>query len=464
MKELILLALQLSIMCTVFGFGLAATAADLLYLVRRPGLLVRSLVSVFVIMPLFTLGLVHVMNFPLTTAVVLLALSMSAVPPLLPMKHDKAGGHASYGLGLMVVLSFAAIAAVPAVIAVMERFFERPIVVAPAAIAAGRDEVHAGSSGSRSWCPGDLAGARRRLEKPVGVISNVLLPAGGHRAGGRSVFRDLGRRGERDRAGIVVFTVAGLAIGHVLGGPDPDHSVVLALSTACRHPAMALAIATTAVPDQRFGATILLYLLVNIVAGLPYIVWQRRRAAAAVRRMTKAGRLRHFGRSPTARRSWPGPAGISLKFKGHILCLTHRTARKLAHRGLEMTSENDGPRGFCPFRKGTTGDRSSGRRGSPGLHDAQRPRSARSPCSTAVLRPRRSRRPRLHRRRPRFRPANCRPSSTSSRRQRAPSSRRSTSSTRSGPDLRARTRLARCVSPTTSISAARSCRPISSRR
>ncbi len=79
---------------------------------------------------------------------------------------------------------------------------------------------------------------------------------------------------------IVIFTVAGLAIGHVLGGPDPDHSAVLALSTACRHPAMALAIATTAIPDQRFGATILLYLLVNIVAGLPYIVWQRRRTGA----------------------------------------------------------------------------------------------------------------------------------------------------------------------------------------
>jgi BASS family bile acid:Na+ symporter len=279
MKELILVALQVSIMCTVFGFGLAATAADLLYLARRPVLLARSLLAVFVIMPIFTLGLVRLLEFPVTTEAVLLALSMSAVPPLLRMKENKAGGHASYGLGLMVVLSLASIVAVPAVAAVIERFFERPIVVAPAAIAgvvmkSTLAPLAAGLAVRAIWPA--LAGW---IEKPVAVVSNVLLPlavvalvAGAFSAIWAAV-------GNGTVLAIVIFTVAGLAIGHVLGGPDPDHSVVLALATACRHPAMALAIATTAVPDQRVGATILLYLLVNVAAGLPYIVWQRRRTA-----------------------------------------------------------------------------------------------------------------------------------------------------------------------------------------
>jgi BASS family bile acid:Na+ symporter len=46
MKTMVLLTLQVSVVTTVFGFALHATWNDLLYLIRRPGLLVRSLLSV----------------------------------------------------------------------------------------------------------------------------------------------------------------------------------------------------------------------------------------------------------------------------------------------------------------------------------------------------------------------------------------------------------------------------------
>jgi BASS family bile acid:Na+ symporter len=88
---------------------------------------------------------------------------------------------------------------------------------------------------------------------------------------------------QRSVLAIVMFTVAGLAIGHLLGGPNHDHSVVLALSTACRHPAIALAIAAANFPGQRFVAILLLCLIVNAIAGVPYLIWQRRPPARAVR-------------------------------------------------------------------------------------------------------------------------------------------------------------------------------------
>ena len=34
-------------------------------------------------------------------------------------------------------------------------------------------------------------------------------------------------------------------------------------------------------PDERFGGTIILYLLVSTVVGIPYVAWQRRRVAVA---------------------------------------------------------------------------------------------------------------------------------------------------------------------------------------
>jgi bile acid:Na+ symporter, BASS family len=50
---------------------------------------------------------------------------------------------------------------------------------------------------------------------------------------------------------LIVFALVGLVIGHLLGGPQFDKRPVLALATASRHPAVALAIAHENFPNQR---------------------------------------------------------------------------------------------------------------------------------------------------------------------------------------------------------------------
>ncbi|MNW21381.1 hypothetical protein D3C71_2222690 [compost metagenome] len=58
---------------------------------------------------------------------------------------------------------------------------------------------------------------------------------------------------------------------------------MLALSTASRHPAIALAIAKTNFPDEPFlAATIVLYLLVVTLLALPYVKWRRRSAESHI--------------------------------------------------------------------------------------------------------------------------------------------------------------------------------------
>jgi BASS family bile acid:Na+ symporter len=79
---------------------------------------------------------------------------------------------------------------------------------------------------------------------------------------------------------MIAFVVIGLVVGHLLGGPVPEHSIVLALSTVTRHPAIALSIASANFPDERFGGTILLYLIVAALVGMPYLKWQRAQLAA----------------------------------------------------------------------------------------------------------------------------------------------------------------------------------------
>ena len=102
-QEMVGLALKVSILrLTVFGFGLQATRDDLLY-VRRPGLMARSLVAMFVIMPLVAIAFRYPSSISsFQSLIALIALSISPVPPLLPRKIREGGGVAPYGLGLMV--------------------------------------------------------------------------------------------------------------------------------------------------------------------------------------------------------------------------------------------------------------------------------------------------------------------------------------------------------------------------
>ena len=277
LKQVVLLAFQVSILCTVFGFGLRASADDLLYLVRRPGLLLRSLLAVFVIMPVVAIALAKMFDFRAVIEIVLVALAVSPMPPLLPRKEIKAGGSSSYSLGLMAMLALLAIGAVPLSLAIVGRLIGRSFGMAAGDIArvvviATLLPLLAGIA-VRALLPG-VAG---RLEKPVGLLVKVLLPlavvallAGAWRAVWAAV-------GDGTVLAIVAFVVAGLLAGHLMGGPDPNHSVVLALSSACRHPAIALSIASTNFPGQQFGGAIILYVIVSTVVAIPYLAWIRRR-------------------------------------------------------------------------------------------------------------------------------------------------------------------------------------------
>jgi BASS family bile acid:Na+ symporter len=82
---------------------------------------------------------------------------------------------------------------------------------------------------------------------------------------------------------IASISMCGLAIGHILGGPDEDDRTLLAFATVSRHPGVAIAIAAlTGEPLAPIG--VLLAVAVNEVAVRPYMWWRqrlRRRNAAA---------------------------------------------------------------------------------------------------------------------------------------------------------------------------------------
>ncbi len=273
----IVLALQASILMTVFGFGLRTTVGDALYVVRQPSLLGRSLVAMFVIMPLVAVALVRVFALHPSVEIVLVALSISPIPPLLPVRQQKAGGYAPYALGLMTIVGAASIVIVPAAVWLLGRYFVRPFAMSPAAIArlALMTVIlpMAAGLGFRAVWPAGAA----RIARAVGLVAMVLLVVGvlGLLAG--RLPAALALAGNGTIVAMAAFVVAGLAVGHWLGGPDEDHRVVLALSAATRHPLIALTIAKANFPDDPdLGPAILLFLLVNVLIGIPYQLRRRR--------------------------------------------------------------------------------------------------------------------------------------------------------------------------------------------
>jgi BASS family bile acid:Na+ symporter len=282
LKQLVILALQVSVIATVFGFGLNATSADLLNVLRRPGLLTRALLAVFVVMPLVAVALVRWFGFPSTVEVVLIALAISPVPPLLPRREGKAGGDRSFALGLMAVLGLVSIVAVPATIATLQWAFRRSFVMPMSAVVALVLKTTIVPLGVGMLLRAMVPDFANRLAKTVSIVARILLPIAALVLLAGTASAIWAASGPGTILALTLFVLAGLAVGHLLGGPDPDRSVVLALSTACRHPAIALTIAAANFPDQRFGGTILLYLILNAILAIPYVQWQKKAAAQAV--------------------------------------------------------------------------------------------------------------------------------------------------------------------------------------
>jgi bile acid:Na+ symporter, BASS family len=78
-------------------------------------------------------------------------------------------------------------------------------------------------------------------------------------------------------AAFVAFIVVGLVTGHLLGGPQATDRTVLALSTAARHPGVALPIAAANFPNQKLVLpAVLLYLIAGAILAIPYSKWRQR--------------------------------------------------------------------------------------------------------------------------------------------------------------------------------------------
>ncbi len=272
LATLIPLVLKASIAMIVLALGLKTRREDVLSLFHDFGRLARSLLAMLVVMPLLAVALAVAFDLHPAVKVALVALALSPVPPLLPNKELKAGGRGSYVVGLLAATGLLAIVTVPLGVRLVGE-----AIGAPRHLAAEKVAVVVLTSVLGPLVVGIVVGLlaprfAARAAKPVGLAAAVLLAAACLPLLATTWRPMLSLIGNGTLLAVAGFAMAGLAAGHLLGGPDPRDRVVLALSTAARHPAVAIGAASAIFPGHKeVLPAVVLYLLVSAALSAVYI-------------------------------------------------------------------------------------------------------------------------------------------------------------------------------------------------
>ena len=280
--QVIFLAISASICLMVFGLGLNSRPMDLIWLFRRPGLLVRSILSMNVLMVIIAVAIALTFHVSPAVKIAIIALALSPVPPMLPKKQYAVGGKDTYVIGLLAAVSFLSILLVPGWLKVLGSYFG----YAPN-LALGKVTTIVLTKILAPLVVGMLVKKfapkfAGRIVKPVSIVATVLLVV--------SVLPVLffarhamwAMVGNGVLIAMVVFALAGILLGHLLGGPDMDNRSVLALASSTRHPGIAFAIASLNFPEHRQAVLVVIvfHLIVGGIVAIPYVKWRKRHHAA----------------------------------------------------------------------------------------------------------------------------------------------------------------------------------------
>jgi len=264
----------LAVWMFMISVGLAAAPERMTYLWRRPGLLARALLAVFVCVPVLAVVLVVGLNLPRAARIGIVLMALSPAGPFSLQRSRKAGGQVEFARSLHLTLCLCAPVTIPLSLAVLGALF--PV----------RAEIPSGAVMGQLLVPqliplalGCFVGTVRpglaaRITRPLEKIALALLLVLAVLVLAET-WRLVFSVGWGTVAALVLMTAVSLATGHLFGGPAPETRTALAIASAARYPGIALLAATVNFPRQGVGAVVLVYMLVASLSITPYQLWRR---------------------------------------------------------------------------------------------------------------------------------------------------------------------------------------------
>lgn len=276
MIETLLAILKLSVIALLVAIGMISRLQDVRFLLARPGLLLRAILAMYVLVPLVAVAFVWFLDLPPVLEVALLVVAISAGAPLLPRKLTKFG-HDEYAFGLVVITSLLAIVTVPASLVILGTVFDKDVGVAWLDVARVVGTTFfapllIGIAIGRAF-PAKASEIADWMTSAAGLVLTLCALAL------LVLTRDtLAAAGWLPMLVLVALAIVALVIGHVSGGPHPDGRSMLALTCATRHVGLAILVATS-VHERRAVTLVAAYVVAAALVSIPYIRWRRHAVA-----------------------------------------------------------------------------------------------------------------------------------------------------------------------------------------
>ena len=273
-KVLALLAAA-TVFAVMFDLGLGIVLREFRWAMRNRLVVARGLFSVLIAVPAIALLVCRALDVPRLPQIGIVLMAIAPGAPVALRRSLDAGGHRSFAPALQILVALLAVVSMPLWVLALDEVYAGRATAAPSLLArqvfvAQLLPLALGMFVRRAW-PMAAVAIEPRLAR-IGTLLLLLLVA----VVLIDVWHTVLGAGLRVAAAIVVVTVSVLAVGHLLGGPEPATRTAVAICSAARNPGLALVVATLNAAPPAIVATIFAYLVLSAVTIVVYVAWRRR--------------------------------------------------------------------------------------------------------------------------------------------------------------------------------------------
>ncbi|MFC2053947.1 bile acid:sodium symporter family protein [Chloroflexota bacterium] len=258
LETLAMLSVLVFVISSMLSMGLSLTMQQIIDPLKNVRLVVLALVANFIIVPIVAYAITLIIPLDQSVSTGLILLSTAAGAPFLPKLVEVAKGNIAFSVGLMVALMVVTIIYLPLVLPLLLSGVEvNPWDIAKSLIVMMLIPLAIGL-----FFRARYEDAAAKIQPTFAMAANIgilVLSVLGLVLNFSSMIALVGSFGI---LAAIIFLVAALVIGYLLGGSDPGVKSVMGLGTAQRNISAALVVAA-----QNFDADVITYLMVVAIIG-----------------------------------------------------------------------------------------------------------------------------------------------------------------------------------------------------
>jgi BASS family bile acid:Na+ symporter len=264
----------------MFDLGMAIVPVELRWVMQRPGLVARALFCVLIAVPALVWLVARAFAVPRSAEIGMMLMAIAPGAPVALRRSLDAGGHRAFAPALQMLLAVLAIVSMPLWIAGLNHVYAGEASIDPRELA--RQVFFAQlmplglGMGARRLLPAQSARFEPWLHKLGSILLALLLALALI-----DVYQTVLGAGVGVGTAVVVATMLALAVGHLMGGPDPTTRTSTAISSAARNAGLALLVAALNNASPAIIAAVLAYLVLSAFTVIPYAVWRGRKSQRA---------------------------------------------------------------------------------------------------------------------------------------------------------------------------------------